>query len=351
MSISAVPSNSICYGDEITFIASSTNAGTNPVYQWKVNDLNVGANSSVFSSSSLADGDIVTCILTSSELCVTNNPVVDFIQVTVFPVPKIVVSADIIKGCEPLTVHFNEGSQNTGHTYFWDFGDNGVSTQRNPVHVYVAGSYDVSLTVTSDEGCRNSIVYDNMITVYPLPEANFYPDPSVTNIMKPVINFDNYSTGGYIDYCTFGDGETGMFQSGDDFIHTYQYPGFYDVLLITETNKGCRDSVKHKVVIKDVVTFYAPSAFSPDNNSMNDLFMVKGTGIDPDEFTMIIYDRWGEKVFETDVFNSVVNESEAWDGRIKDGRKAPAGTYTWLVVFSNIEGEKHKKVGAVTVIR
>ncbi|MBI4649441.1 MAG: gliding motility-associated C-terminal domain-containing protein [Bacteroidia bacterium] len=67
---------------------------------------------------------------------------------------------------------------------------------------------------------------------------------------------------------------------------------------------------------------------------------------------MLIFDRWGEKVFETTVFNSETHESEGWDGHIKDRRQPPVnGTYTWLVIFFDNKGTRHEAAGAVTVIR
>lgn len=60
----------ICAGTTVTFNATITNGGSSPVYQWKVNGANVGTNSSTYSSSTLKNNDIITCVLTSNETCV-----------------------------------------------------------------------------------------------------------------------------------------------------------------------------------------------------------------------------------------------------------------------------------------
>lgn len=70
----------ICQGQSVTFTATPANGGTNPAYQWKVNGNNTGNNSSSYSSATLANGDVVSCILTSNAACafptsVTSNTI------------------------------------------------------------------------------------------------------------------------------------------------------------------------------------------------------------------------------------------------------------------------------------
>ncbi|MDB4904195.1 MAG: hypothetical protein JWQ63_3476 [Mucilaginibacter sp.] len=71
--ITSSATSPICAGTEVTFTAISANGGSNPAYQWQINELNAGNNNPVFTSNTLADGDIVTCSLSSSAKCLINS--------------------------------------------------------------------------------------------------------------------------------------------------------------------------------------------------------------------------------------------------------------------------------------
>ena len=108
---------------------------------------------------------------------------------------------------------------------------------------------------------------------------------------------------------------------------------------------GCKDTAHYTITIKEEYTFYAPTAFSPDYDGINDFFHVFGTGIDNDNFKLIIYDRWGEPVFESeDIY-------KGWDGRAKGDNLVKTGVYTWVCVFKDFKAIEHTKAGTVTVIR
>lgn len=71
----------ICPGQSVTFSANGVNGGNNPSYQWRINNNPVGTNSPTFTTSSLNNGDVVTCIMTSDLSCVTGSPATSMIIV------------------------------------------------------------------------------------------------------------------------------------------------------------------------------------------------------------------------------------------------------------------------------
>ncbi len=110
VSIQANPTGTVCAGTPITFTALPVNGG-NPLYQWKVGGLNTGTNNSVFTSSSLSDSNIITCIMTSTANCVSGSPATsNSIIVNIAPGPAagtITASSDTI--CTGSPVHLVDG--------------------------------------------------------------------------------------------------------------------------------------------------------------------------------------------------------------------------------------------------
>ena len=129
------------------------------------------------------------------------------------------------------------------------------------------------------------------------------------------------------------------------------YPRDYNVKLIAMSVYGCKDTAVSVVPVKPVPTFYAPTAFSPDKDRVNDKFYVTGTGIDPDQFMLRVYDRWGEVIWETKVFYVEDGVSEQWNGVAKNNKTCQSGVYTWLVVYIDTEGNQQEYSGKVTLIR
>jgi gliding motility-associated-like protein len=92
ISILSTATGPVCPGTELDFIATAISAGNSLSYQWQVNGLNAGANSATFSSSSLANGDLVTCILTSLGKCLIDPTAVsNTITVSINPASACII--------------------------------------------------------------------------------------------------------------------------------------------------------------------------------------------------------------------------------------------------------------------
>ncbi|MFH2142625.1 MAG: CotH kinase family protein [Bacteroidota bacterium] len=267
------------------------------------------------------------------------------IFIETYPVPAINISGNNTYGCQPLTVSFTESGSIYNQFYHWSFGDGSYSNANSPDHSYdIPGIYDVSVTVTNSYNCTSDYTEPEMIGVYPLPTAKFIVDPEIVSIIKPIAYFTNLSTGAQSYIWSFGDSTTSVEISPFHYFPVYP-TGIYNIVLIAITDMDCRDTVYNDVTVKDEFTFYAPTAFSPDHDGINDEFIVEGHGIDTRNFNLTIYDRWGEIIFESDDIN------KGWDGTVSGGFIGRYTVYTWLVNYKDINGLDHKKAGAVTLLK
>jgi hypothetical protein len=133
VSISA-SSTTICAGTNVTFIATPTNGGSGPSYQWQVNGINTGTNSAVFSSTTLATGDQVKVTMTSNAPCAspttaTSNTVAMTVNATL--VPAVSISASSTNICPGTNVTFTATPTNGGFNPVYQWQVNGVNAGTN----------------------------------------------------------------------------------------------------------------------------------------------------------------------------------------------------------------------------
>ncbi|HIA37882.1 MAG TPA: T9SS type B sorting domain-containing protein [Flavobacteriales bacterium] len=176
--------------------------------------------------------------------------------------------------------------------------------------------------------------------------ANFSAHPFITTIFNSTINFNNLSIGA-IDYeWNFGDGSPEESEQNPEHPYSDIEPGVYDVWLVTSDAYGCQDSIMKEVIIRGDFVLFAPTAFTPNGDGINETFFPKGIGIDENNFDFYIFDRWGDMIFKSDDIN------EPWDGKANDGKKeAQIDTYVWLIRTYDINGLEHEYVGKVSIIQ
>ncbi len=340
--------DTVCPGDEVMITSSITGGAGAP---YTLTNYNTGEliSTPFFFIPTETDNYITIQV---EDICGDTDT--SSIKLNLYPLPIIDFDSDIHDGCQPLAVWFNSDAGSNQQSYLWNFGDNSYinySSAANPIHIFEqSGSFDVSLTVTSANGCKKTITKDNFITVYPKPKAKFYFEPNIITTVKPEVNFINTSENYVTSLWYFDDGDTSIANNPQ---HTY--PNFmakdYLVTLIAISNFGCRDTARSLLPVKPVPTIYAPTAISPDNDGLNDVFFVTGSNIDANKFKLIIYDRWGEEIWETDKFDIETGRSETWDGKAKNNKKVQIGVYKWIVIYYDLGGSMGEKSGNVTVIR
>ena len=139
----ATGSNNICSGTSVTFTATPTNGGTTPSYQWKNNGVNVGTNSDTYTNNSLANGDVITCVMTSNASCA--SPTTATSNSTTMSVSQISVGGTVAAD-QNVTSGGNAADINlSGHT------GSVVKWQRDVVSTFATAT-DIANTTTSVTG-------------------------------------------------------------------------------------------------------------------------------------------------------------------------------------------------------
>ncbi len=153
----AAMTNPVCAGSEVTLVATTTNAGETPSFQWMVNGLNAGPNLPVFSYTP-QNGDVVTCQLMASTACyfgipVLSNPVLLVVS-SELPV-SITITGPAGPVCNGTAVTFTAAGENGGSTPFYQWQVNGANAGINqPVLTYVPSDGDlVGCILTSGLSC------------------------------------------------------------------------------------------------------------------------------------------------------------------------------------------------------
>jgi gliding motility-associated-like protein len=296
--------------------------------------------------------DSIVLTLTTDNLigfpCATASDEVIF---DIYHMPLVNFSVDDSAGCPELCVNFADLMAGSGviiASRTWDFGDGSpVSNAAAPSHCYSqTGQYDVTLTVTSENGCSGTLVIPQLIEVYPVPNADFDYSPNPAMATSSLVTLHNLSSPD-VSYWfwSFGDGDTLTSYVPDT---THQYPsdsgGTFYTTLIVQNIFGCADTTMHPVVIYPEFGFFIPNAFTPDNDGLNDVFLGKGVGIE--SYELMIFDRWGNLVFYSDELD------KGWDGKVNHGTTvAQQDTYVWKVKLTDVFRKKYNYIGIVSLIR
>lgn len=245
-------------------------------------------------------------------------------------------------GCIPYTAVFDNTSL-AGETWLWDFGDGNTSTAFEPTHTYTAvGTYNVVLIAYNPNTCNGSDTARFTIQTFdaPVPDFSFAPIPAQENTPT---TFTNLSSADAIRFkWVFGDGDSLITTSRAPVSHQYNATGTFNACLTAYNAADCDSTICRPVTAVIVPLVDVPNAFTPQSGDVNSVVMVRGFGIARMQF--IIWNRWGQKVFETN------DRFRGWDGRVK-GVIQPMDVYAYTLSVEFFDGVKTTKKGDITLIR
>ena len=218
--------------------------------------------------------------------------------------------------------------------YKYDFGDGTTSTAKEPVHTYLnMGNYTVTQIVSSSAGCGSDT---NKINVKFTPiQVNAGPDIDVLAGSSTTLKAT-----GATQYIW----SPGTFLSNPN-IPTPTVTPFDDITYVVQGTDaaGCSGTDTMSVKVTKATIVEVPSAFTPNADGLNDVLRPLVYGI-PQLDYFIIYNRWGQKVFETKTLG------EGWDGTL-NGRLLATDVFIWTLSVHDMTGKQIVKKGTSTLLR
>jgi len=186
-------------------------------------------------------------------------------------------------------------------------------------------------------GCDSTVSVQ--VTYLPSPQAGFSA-PSTVSLADPTVNItDNSVNASSISYHM-----NGVIYNSADFSYTFTSEGTYTITQYV-SNGTCNDSLTQDITVNPFYNAFVPNAYSPNKDGLNDEFKPVITLIE--DYKMLIFNRWGELVFESD------DIYKGWNGGVFNNLSRPAqsGVYVYRIMYKEAEGKRRELIGHVTLLR
>jgi len=227
------------------------------------------------------------------------------------------------------------------YNYTWSHSNmNQDSTANN----LLEGTYEIF--ILDNDGCEGnlSIDIDNIAG----PSAFFNQNFDTVTFVDGIVDFLNFSSAAaqtelISNQWSFGNGQFSNLESPS---HNFNQIGNYFVQLTVTDNFNCPDSYIREVVAVEDYFIWSPSAFTPNGDGKNDLYIPRFHNVIEESFEFFIYDKWGKLVYETTDINT------GWDGiRIDNGEIADNSSYSYIAKFITYRNELQKKTGSFLLLK
>lgn len=334
------PDTALCSDLRLHLDATDAHTGDgNYSYLWHPS----GSDSSAFTTPQHPDKEVSYVVQVTNTYgeatCTTRDTIV--VRRKIQPIPAFLPQPSSLEGCEPFTVHFENQSTDAAN-HLWFFGDGTQSSLSSPVHTFSSGQYDLRYYATSSEGCTDSVIALQGVTVYPSPKAAFSWSPTYPSVQQPIVSFHNmtspdnpdniyrwelqYDLTNPLSFHTLTTHDA-LFNYAD-YNDGTSHAGSYNARLIARTDNltpsghtvYCSDTATNTILlINDYLQF--PNVVSPNGDGVNDRFVIVGLleGAAYPINSLIVYNSWGTVVYNRE---NISSPNDFWDPV-----GLPSGTY------------------------
>jgi len=337
-----VSQNNICPGTNVTFTATPTNGGSSPVYQWLLNGNNIGVNSPTFASSTLSNGDVISCRVTSNATCLTisdaaSNNITMTVNAQAAPAVSINISANNVCAGTPVTFTASPTNGGSSPVYQWLLNGNnaGANSPTFSSSTFANGDM-VMCMMTSSLACAAplNIASNSIITnISPLPVVNGGGNKTIekgSSVALTATGSENITDITWTPLTGLDNNKILIPQASPASTTSYT--------ITVQTAAGCMAIDYVTVTVLEGISI--PNTFTPNGDGVNDKWDIQDLK-DYQNCVVRIFDRYGAEVYNSKGYYN------AWDGTIK-GQRLPVGTYYYLI---NLNDGTRPISGFVALIR
>ena len=338
-------STQICVGNNITFNTTISGGGSNPQVQWFINGNSVaGATAATFSSTTLSNNDLVSAQLISNAPCATPSILLsNSLSISILPygTPTITITSDNNVICVGQQVVINAAFEFGGASpqFNWQVGGSIITTVTPSfTAIGLSASASVTCTLISDYACLtspNAISNNIDIQVNPVPTVVLSENVTIQEGESTTLTATATPGMTYLwtpsESLSCNDCLLPNASPVETTVYTFS-------VIDPATTCGASDSLV-VTVIKNY-DIWVPTAFSPNGDSNNDFFFVRGNNVK--EFTIRIFDKWGAQLYES------ANLAEGWNGEFKN-KKINTGVLVYILDFTLNDGTAGSRKGNITV--
>jgi gliding motility-associated-like protein len=339
MIVNASIDETICLGESIAISAIASGGDGGPyIYTWN-QGIGQGQGHTVSPQTT------TSYVVSVTDGCGT-PPANDNVTITVITPPSISFTGDILESCPPLITTFTSVNVPSGSQCLWDFGNGSTSNNcGTATNTFVfSGCEDISLTVTTADGCVYTVTNTDYVCVSPVPNLNFSYAPQILTESNSTAYFTNQSSNATSYTWTIDTQGANLVTTEAN--PTYVFPGvagFYEVCISGASSSDCPAIYCQEIEVKEDFLLFVPNAFTPNNDSFNDAFTPIISGFKKETYVFYVFNRWGQVVFKS------TTPGEGWDGTML---KSPVseGVYSWKIEVTDFLNEEHKVIGHVTLV-